>query len=141
MRQSVPTVGFVLRDGFVACMTPHPHSHDTGGFPMAQKKTVQLVDDLDGTQSDISTVTFGVDGVTYEIDLSETNAANLRKNLENFVVNARRVGGRLKRGTPSTDGNGSTTTSHEQAQAIREWARRNGHEVSDRGRIPAHLIE
>lgn len=109
---------------------------------MAQQVSVQLVDDLDGSQSeDISTVTFGLDGATYEIDLTETNAATLRKGLEEFVAHARRTGGRLKRGTAAKAGNGAVTTSHEQAQAIREWARRNGHEVSNRGRIPASLIE
>lgn len=108
---------------------------------MAQKVMVQLVDDLDGTQSDdISTVTFGLDGATYEIDLTEANASQLRKSLEEFVAHARRTGGRLKRGAAKAS-NGSATASHEQAQAIREWARRNGHEVSNRGRIPASLIE
>jgi hypothetical protein len=109
---------------------------------MAQKTIVQLVDDLDGSQSDdISTVTFGLDGATYEIDLAEANADNLRKSLEDFVANARRTGGRLKQGTATKASNGSATASHEQAQAIREWARRNGHEVSNRGRIPSSLIE
>jgi hypothetical protein len=103
---------------------------------------VQLVDDLDGTQSeDISTVTFGLDGITYEIDLTDKNASNLRKSLEDFVAHARRTGGRLKRGTAAAGSNGSVTASHEQAQAIREWARRNGHEVSNRGRISAGIIE
>ena len=109
---------------------------------MAQKVTVQLVDDLDGTPSaDISTVTFGLDGAEYEIDLTDDNAGNLRSALDEFVSHARRTGGRVKRGTPSPSLNSSTTASHEQAQAIREWARRNGHEVSNRGRIPASLIE
>lgn len=109
---------------------------------MAQKVMVQLVDDLDGAQSeDISTVTFGLDGVTYEIDLTDKNANNLRKGLEEFVASARRTGGRIKRGRAAKAGNGSATSSHEQAQAIRDWARRNGHEVSNRGRIPAGLIE
>jgi hypothetical protein len=107
---------------------------------VAQKVTVQLLDDLDGTQSnDISTVTFGLDGVSYEIDLTEANADNLRKALEGFVSHARRTGGRIKRGTSST--RAGSATSHEQAQAIREWARKNGHEVSDRGRIPASIVE
>ena len=109
---------------------------------MAQKVMVQLVDDLDGAQSeDISTVTFGLDGVTYEIDLTAKNANNLRKGLEEFVASARRTGGRIKRGTATKAGNGSATSSHEQARAIRDWARRNGHEVSNRGRIPASLID
>jgi hypothetical protein len=109
---------------------------------MAQKVTVQLVDDLDGSQSnDISTVTFGLDGATYEIDLTEANADNLRKSLEEFAAHARRTGGRLQRGTASASPGGSATASREQAQAVREWARRNGHEVSNRGRIPASLTE
>jgi hypothetical protein len=109
---------------------------------MAQKVTVQLVDDLDGSQSnDISTVTFGLDGATYEIDLTAANADNLRKALEEFATHARRTGGRLKRGTASASPGGSATASREQAQAVREWARRNGHEVSNRGRIPASLTE
>lgn len=109
---------------------------------MAQQVTIQLVDDLDGTQSDdISTVTFGLDGVSYEIDLTDANADNLRKSLQEFVAHGRRTGGRVKRGSSSKSANGSVTANHEQAQAIREWARRNGHEVSNRGRIPGSLIE
>jgi hypothetical protein len=109
---------------------------------MAQQVTIQLVDDLDGTQSDdISTVTFGLDGVSYEIDLTEANADNLRMSLEEFVAHARRTGGRVKRGTATKASNGSAAANHEQAQAIREWARRNGHEVSNRGRISAGIIE
>ncbi|MBB4910563.1 histone-like nucleoid-structuring protein Lsr2 [Actinophytocola algeriensis] len=109
---------------------------------MAQQVTIQLVDDLDGTQSDdISTVSIGLDGVSYEIDLTEANADNLRKSLEEFVAHARRTGGRIKRGTAAKSSNGSTTANHEQAQAIRDWARRNGHEVSNRGRISAGIIE
>ncbi|TDV56145.1 histone-like nucleoid-structuring protein Lsr2 [Actinophytocola oryzae] len=108
---------------------------------MAQQTIVQLVDDLDGSQTtDISTVTFGLDGVTYEIDLSEANASNLRESVQDFVTHARRTGGRLRTGA-GVKPVGATTASHEQAQAIREWARRNGHEVSNRGRIPASLIE
>lgn len=109
---------------------------------MAQKTIVQLVDDLDGTASDdIATVTFGLDGVSYEIDLTEGNASNLRKTLEEFVSAARRTGGRIKRGTASVTTNGSAGAGREQAQAVRDWARRNGHEISARGRIPANIQE
>lgn len=108
---------------------------------MAQKVTVQMVDDLDGSQSDdISTVTFGLDGVSYEIDLTDANATHLRATLEEFVTHARRTGGRIKRGTPPAGG-GSTSAGRERARAIREWARENGYEVSDRGRIPAEVVE
>jgi hypothetical protein len=107
---------------------------------MAQKVLVQLVDDLDGTSSsDISTVTFGLDGVTYEIDLNENNASNLRDHLAEFIASARRTGGRVKRGGTVTAG--GSGRNREQTQAIREWAKKNGHDVSDRGRIPAAVID
>lgn len=106
---------------------------------MAQKVLVQLVDDLDGTSSnDISTVTFGLDGVTYEIDLNADNASNLRNHLADYIAAARRTGGRVRRGGSPAGGSGRN---REQTQAIREWAKKNGHEVSDRGRIPAAVIE
>lgn len=109
---------------------------------MAQKVKVQLVDDLDGTQSDdISTVSFGLDGAAYEIDLTEANASSLRSQLEEFVAHARRVGGRRKRRAASAARTGSAAVSREQAQAVREWARRNGFDMSDRGRIRANIIE
>jgi hypothetical protein len=109
---------------------------------MAQKTIVQLVDDLDGTASDdIATVTFGLDGVSYEIDLTNANASNLRSSIEEYVAAARRTGGRVKRGTASAATNGSAGAGREQAQAVRDWARRNGHEISARGRIPANIQE
>lgn len=108
---------------------------------MAQRVTVQLVDDLDGTAAeDISTVSFALDGVSYEIDLTEANAEKLRSGLEEFVNSARRIGGRVKRGTSPTKRPGSPA-SREQTKAIRDWARQNGFELSDRGRIPANVID
>lgn len=109
---------------------------------MAQKVLVQLVDDLDGTTSDdISTVTFGLDGVSYEIDLTEENASALRDQFSDFIASARRNGGRARRGgVPGGGPNGSGRT-REQTQAIREWAKSNGHDVSDRGRISSTVID
>nr|WP_042183061.1 Lsr2 family protein [Kibdelosporangium sp. MJ126-NF4]CEL15331.1 Histone protein Lsr2 [Kibdelosporangium sp. MJ126-NF4]CTQ95628.1 Histone protein Lsr2 [Kibdelosporangium sp. MJ126-NF4] len=108
---------------------------------MAQRVTVQLVDDLDGTAADdISTVSFALDGVSYEIDLTEANAEKLRSGLEEFVNSARRTGGRVKRGSAPVKRAGSPA-SREQTKAIRDWARQNGFELSDRGRIPANVIE
>jgi hypothetical protein len=108
---------------------------------MAQKVTVQLVDDLDGTASDdIETLTFGLDGVNYEIDLNEKNATVLREGLAEFVSSARRAGGRAKRGTASARPTSSGRTK-EQTQAIRNWAKRNGHKVSERGRISTVITE
>ncbi|MHA6798084.1 histone-like nucleoid-structuring protein Lsr2 [Bounagaea algeriensis] len=113
---------------------------------MAQKVTVQLVDDMDGGEA-AETVEFGLDGVSYQIDLSEDNAAELRDALANYVSYARRAGGRKKPGPkPSTSSRSkstgsATTADREQNQAIREWARKRGLKVSDRGRIPADIVE
>lgn len=110
---------------------------------MAQRTVVTLIDDLDGTTSDsIETVEFGLDGAAYEIDLNADNASKLRQHLEDFIGSARRTGGRVKRGaaTNLTRSAGSGR-SREQTQAIREWAKNNGHDVSDRGRIPAAVID
>ncbi|WP_018685074.1 histone-like nucleoid-structuring protein Lsr2 [Actinokineospora enzanensis] len=106
---------------------------------MAQKTIVQLYDDLDGsTGEDIRSVEFSLDGVTYEIDLTETNAERLRADLADFVAAARRTGGRIKRSAPARQ---SEARSKEQTKAIREWARRNGHDISERGRIPSAVVE
>jgi hypothetical protein len=108
---------------------------------MAQKVTVQLVDDLDGTaSSDITTVTFGLDGAAYEIDLTANNAAKLRNRLDDFVNAARRTGGRVKRGASPAKG-ATPAANREQTKAIRDWARQNGYELSDRGRIPTNVVE
>lgn len=122
----------------VQCSTTQKEIH------VAQKVLVQLVDDLDGTSSDdIETVAFALDGVSYEIDLGPSNAAKLRDSVAAYVDSARRVGGRMKRGTgPKTTATKSTPPANrEQTKAIREWARQQGHDLSDRGRIPAHIIE
>lgn len=112
---------------------------------MAQKVLVQFVDDLDGTSSDdIETVTFALDGVSYEIDLAPENAEKLRDGVADFVGSARRVGGRLKRGAGQKPASPTKTTppsNREQTKAIREWARQQGHSLSDRGRIPQHIVD
>ena len=110
---------------------------------MAQKVVVELVDDLDGTVSeDISTVSFALDGAEYEIDLTEDNAERLRDTIADFVSAARRTGGRIKRGlgTASAKSAARPAADREQTKAIREWARQNGFEMADRGRIPANVI-
>jgi hypothetical protein len=109
---------------------------------MAQQTIIQLVDDLDGSTSEsIETVTFGLDGVVYEIDLNEDNAATLRDHLAEFISSATRTGGRVKRGTASTSKPSGATHNRERTQAIREWARQNNWEISNRGRIPAEIID
>ncbi|MCP2262279.1 Lsr2 protein [Streptoalloteichus tenebrarius] len=112
---------------------------------MAQKVTVQLVDDLDGSEAN-ETVEFALDGVTYQIDLSEANAEKLRKSLADFVAAARRAGGGgRRRGAGRAAARPAqarpAAADREQNQAIREWARKRGMKVSDRGRIPAEVLE
>ena len=111
---------------------------------MARKVQVILSDDLDDSISADETVTFALDGTTYEIDLSEGNAQEMRDALGKYVSAARKVSGR---GTRASGGGRSRATGgggrmdREQAGAIRDWARKNGHAVSDRGRIPASVVE
>ncbi|MGM1060538.1 histone-like nucleoid-structuring protein Lsr2 [Saccharothrix sp. Mg75] len=111
---------------------------------MAQKVLVQLIDDLDGTPAeDGQTVSFGLDGVSYEIDLRPQNADRLRDALADFVAGARKLGGRPKRAVAGAPVRrpGSEARNKEQTKAIREWARKNGHDLADRGRIPAGVID
>lgn len=114
---------------------------------MAQKVSVQLVDDVDGSEAE-STVEFALDGVSYTIDLSADNAAELRDSLASYVANGRRTGGRKrsgakagKAGKTGKAAQAPTTADRERNQAIREWARQQGMQVSDRGRIPAEIVD
>ncbi|MEV0257951.1 Lsr2 family protein [Streptomyces sp. NPDC050732] len=104
---------------------------------MAQKVQVLLVDDLDGGEAD-ETVTFALDGKSYEIDLTTANADKLRGALEDFVKAGRRTGGRSSgRGKTRT----ATASGGQDTAAIRAWAKENGFEVNDRGRVPASIRE
>lgn len=105
---------------------------------MAQKIKVLLIDDLDGTDAD-ETISFAVDGVSYEIDLNGEHAAELREAFARWIGHARRSGGRRtagRRAGASTGGSRGGDTG-----VIREWARANGHQVSDRGRVSAAIRE
>ena len=102
--------------------------------------TVLLVDDFDGEATADETVEFGLDGATYEIDLSSKNAAKFRNDIQQWVEAGRRVGGR-RRGRTSSSARARGTIDREQSAAIRDWARRNGHNVSTRGRIPTDVID
>jgi Lsr2 len=101
---------------------------------MAQKVQVVLEDDLDGGSAD-ETIVFGLDGTTYEIDLNKKNAAKLRDALATWVAAGRRTsasrgGARRGRGRPSRAS---------QAGDVRTWAKANGYQVSERGRISAEI--
>ena len=107
---------------------------------MAQKVTVQLVDDLDGSVAE-ETVEFGLDGVSYQIDLSSVNAEKIRDLLGDYVAHARRGSGVRRRSAAAAVRSRSAAVDREQNQAIREWARKRGLKVSERGRISAEVLE
>jgi hypothetical protein len=118
---------------------------------VAQKTIVTLIDDLTGEEAeDISTVEFALEGVTYEIDLANDNAAKLRDNLARYVAAARKTSGRrpsargADRSASRGAGNGGVARSgynRDTLRAIREWAKQNGHSVSDRGRLPLTVLQ
>ena len=106
---------------------------------MAQRVNVVLVDDIDGTDAS-ETVNFALDGVDYEIDLSDEHASELRNALSLYVGHGRRTGGRRKSAkrtsaTASSSGDGAS------AADIRAWARENGWDVPERGRVSAEVRE
>ena len=103
---------------------------------MAQKIQTLFIDDLDGSTAE-GTVRFGLDGTEYEIDLNAGHARELRDVLVRYVDAARRVGGSARkpaRGSRRGPAGGLNTTE------VREWARAQGIEVKDRGRVPADLM-
>ncbi len=105
---------------------------------MAQRVNVVLEDDLDGSDAD-ETVTFALDGVNYEIDLSAANADKLREALALYVGHGRKTSGRRRTGAPARKG--AASGSGPSAADIRVWARENGHDVPERGRVSADVRE
>jgi Lsr2 len=108
---------------------------------MAKQVITVLTDDLDGGDAD-RTIEFGLDGVNYSIDLSDKNVGKLRKTLEPYLSVAARAG---RTGAPGRIASRAAAlpsrSSREQNQAIREWAVKNGYEVSERGRIPSSIVD
>jgi hypothetical protein len=101
---------------------------------MTQKIILTLIDDIDGSEAD-ETISFVFDGVPYEIDLSRHNAERFRNTLAPYIENARpRKVGRRRRAAPAR-------IARSRGSDIREWARERGRSVSERGRIPASIIE
>lgn len=101
---------------------------------MAQKVHIILEDDLDGSEAS-QTLSFGIDGKFYEIDLNDANAAKLRDSIAPFVAAGRSAAGPARRGRGRT----TVTNLGPSAREIRDWARGNGYDVPDRGRIPADV--
>lgn len=113
---------------------------------MAQKTIVTLVDDLTGEEAqDISTVEFSLDGVIYQLDLTDTNGATLRGALSPYIAAGRKIGGRRRgprRPSPVMKNNGGARGyTRATFKAIRAWAKTNGYPVSDRGRIPLEVMQ
>jgi len=100
---------------------------------MAQHTQIVFTDDIDGSDA-VGTVQFGLEGTSYEIDLSKKNADKLAGILEPYVEAARKTGSASKR--PA----GRSRAAGPNPAAVREWARTEGMEVKDKGRVPAELI-
>jgi hypothetical protein len=102
---------------------------------MSQKVQTLFIDDIDGGEAE-ETVRFSLDGTEYEIDLSAKNSEELRNSLADYVTHARRVGSAQKRGAARAGRKRSTVDS----VAVRAWARDNGYDIKERGRVPGDLV-
>ncbi|EWM67124.1 Lsr2 family protein [Micromonospora chalcea] len=110
-------------------------------WDVAKQIIHKLVDDLDGGDAD-ETVKFALDGVQYEIDLSASNAEKLRDVFAPYIANGTKVGrGGVVVGGRAARGRGGATADREQNRAIREWAKKAGKDISDRGRIPQEIVD
>jgi len=108
---------------------------------MAVKYEMRYVDDIDGTEladDQVESIAFTFDGKDYTIDLGEQNAAAFREAISPYIEAAQKVSSGAKR-KPARKSTGKSSSGD--TKAIREWARENGYEVSDRGRIPADVVE
>ena len=103
---------------------------------MAQKIQTLFIDDIDGSEAE-GTVRFALDGAEYEIDLNAKHADALRKSLSKYIDAARRSTGTARR--PARGGRRASATGVNTTE-VREWAKAQGIEVKDRGRVPAELV-
>jgi hypothetical protein len=104
---------------------------------MAQKVQTLFIDDIDGGEAD-GTVRFGIDGTEYEIDLSATHSDELRKALHTYIEHGRKVAGVARRSPRSTGRRNGTAID---TAKIRDWAKSQGLDIKDRGRVPADVVE
>src|SRR6266487_6859632 len=104
---------------------------------MAQKIQTLFIDDIDGSEAE-GTIRFGLDGTEYEIDLNSEHSAQLRQALQRYTAHARKVGGPSRRGAraPSRRSASAIDTT-----AVRAWAKDQGIEIKERGRVPARVVE
>ncbi|MEO7127004.1 MAG: Lsr2 family protein [Nakamurella sp.] len=106
---------------------------------MATVTMVSMVDDIDGSAG-AESISFSLDGAAYEIDLSDANAKKLRDALATYIAHGRKVAARRGRAPRVGRGRSSASVDRDQVSIIRDWARRNGHQVSDRGRLSASVV-
>lgn len=104
---------------------------------MAQKIQTLFIDDIDGGEAE-GTVRFGLDGSEYEIDLSTTHSDELRATLQTYIAHARKLTSVARRGTTARTGR---RTSAIDTTAVRTWAKEQGIEIKERGRVPATVVE
>lgn len=107
---------------------------------MAQRTVVSLTDDMDGSEAS-ETVVFGLDGATYEIDLNEAHAEDLREILAPYVAGARRIGASGGSRAARAGAARPRRSDDVDAKAVRAWAEANGVEVNARGRLKADVLE
>lgn len=126
----------------IVCVSAVAPNYAKGTWTVARREIVVLEDDLEGGKAD-ETVKFSLDGIQYEIDLSDKNAKKLRDAVAQFVANGRRVsrGGVVVGGRAAARARGSAAADREQNKAIRAWAKRQGEDISDRGRIPQEIVD
>jgi nucleoid-associated protein Lsr2 len=106
---------------------------------VAQKIQTLFIDDIDGGAAE-GTVRFALDGTEYEIDLNSKHTDELRSALGKYVSHARKIGGGARRGGRSAGRGGRGIGSTLNTTEIRNWARAQGIEIKDRGRVPAEVV-
>lgn len=106
---------------------------------MVQKVTVTIFDDLDGSEA-AETVEFGLDGVSYVIDLSEYNAARLRGEMRQFIDRARRVDNHGRAQKPRRRRSDFGSSSPGEQKLARQWAKEQGIQVAEIGRLSAEVM-
>ncbi len=107
---------------------------------MTKRVTILLTDDLDGGEA-TQTVRFALDGRELEIDLTDENAIKLRKTLLPFIAAGRRSGNRIDGSQPSRARANTSSKIRDDLTDVRSWAKANGYDVSDRGRVKGDILE
>jgi hypothetical protein len=109
---------------------------------MARQQIVLYKDDIDGSEKDVRTVRFELDGAAYEIDLGPSNYAKLKKAMARYVEAGTKVSGRGRAAARTGSAKRSSAASQKEFNArVREWAAANGHNVKPRGRVPETVID